>query len=239
MFRGDRIVQFIVGKRGSGKSELAKKLIERIDCKRILFYDSNGHDYKDGVVCNGLAELRTYWRRVIAGSHKIIFRSANPRADFDEVCRLVMAAGNLVFVVDEVDMYFDDAGQASEAFGDVIRRGRHEDIEFVGITQRPRRMGEIRSMADKLYIFDTHEPSDLSYFRQSFSDALVEKIKQLRQYEYVKVELPYDETALLICKEKNVTPAASTGAAEMDRQTKPGGALGLHAQDGGDHSQEP
>lgn len=213
MLRGDRSVRFIVGKRGSGKTVLARNLVTRLDCRRIVYYDSNGHDYSGGVICNGLDQLKTYWRRVIGGNYQIVYRSINPRADFDTVCRLVMAAGNTVFVVDEVDMYFDNEGNPGEAFADVIRRGRHEDIELIGITQRPRKMGEVRSMAEYLYIFETHEPSDLSYFKQSFSESLIDKIKALQKYQYVQCGLPYDETGLCICRENEPENSIRT---EMD-----------------------
>lgn len=230
--RGDSKVSFIVGKRGSGKTLLARELIKRQDCPRIVCYDSNGHDYSDGVVCNGIEQLKHYWRRVIDGPYRLIFRSESPRKDFETVCQLIMAAGNTVFVVDEVDMYFDD-GQPSEAFGDVIRRGRHNDIELIGITQRPRQMGEIRSMANVLYIFETHEPSDLQYYKQSFSERLVERIRQLRQYEYVKAALPYDEDSLLICKEGDDKQSIKAdGAAEIHQQPSPGGSMGLRQADG-------
>jgi len=221
MIKGNSKVRVVFGKRGSGKTLLAGNLVQRLDCGRVLYYDSNGHDYSDGVVCEGVPALRQYWRRVVDGDFSIVFRSITPREDFGEVCALVMACGDMVFVVDEVDMYFDD-GKPCEAFADVIRRGRHEDIELIGITQRPCAMGEIRSMAQELYLFDTHEPSDLSYYRQSFSEAIVEAIKQLKQFEYVKVILPYDESRLEICKEDNGQTRTITKPAEMDKPEEPG-----------------
>jgi hypothetical protein len=232
MIKGNCKVRFVCGKRGSGKTLLARNQTRRIDCRRILYYDSNGHDYKDGVICNGLDELKRYWRRVIDGDFRIVYRSTQPRRDFPAVCRLVMAAGSMLFVVDEVDMYFTDADPGPE-FGDIIRRGRHEDIELIGITQRPRAMGEIRSQAHELYIFETHEPSDLAYFKQSFSDVLIEKIKALREYEYVKVILPYDESALEICREAHETDRQAATTADLDQPSMSGRAVGLQRENSG------
>lgn len=199
---------------------------------RAVYYDSNGHDYTDGVVCDGVDALKCYWRRVIDGEYQIIFRSIMPRNYFDTVCRIVMAGGNLAFIVDEVDMYFKN-GDPGEAFGDVIRRGRHHDVELIGITQRPRQMGELRSMANVLYIFETHEPSDLAYFRQAFSEKLIEMIKRLKQYEYVRVPLPYDESTLEICKEAIESAANTrTNDCQIHQQPQPGEPVGLRQADG-------
>lgn len=227
MYKGNCGVNVIFGKRGGGKSFLAAGLVDRLDCSRVLYYDSNGHDYTGGVICEGLEQLKEYARRVVDGPFSIVYRSSRPRADFETVCKIVRAAGDVVFIVDEVDMYFKDS-EPGEAFGDLIRRGRHDDIELIGITQRPRQMGEIRSMANMLYVFETHEQSDLSYFRQSFSDGLVERIKQLKKYEYIKVPLPYDESQLEICKEAEKGGyTASDHRNEVDQQSQPGDTVGL------------
>ena len=218
MIKGDCKRRVIFGKTGSGKTVLAREVVKRIGCDRILYYDSNGHDYKDGVICEGLEQLKSYWRRVADGPFKIVFRSTQPRKDHAEVCQIVMSAGNVIFLVDEMDMYFDK-GEPSEEFADLIRRGRHEDIELVGISQRPRQLGEVRSMAHELYVFDTHEPSDLGYYKQSFSEALVDKIKALGEYEYVEAILPYDETKLTIKREAygKESETSVSERAEVDR----------------------
>lgn len=231
--KGTSKVIFIIGKRGSGKTNLGRQLIRRTGSRRILCYDSNGHDYQGGVICQGIETLKNYWRQVNNGPFYIVFRSNQPRADFETVCKLVMAAGDMIFLVDEVDMYFNES-EPPEPFADIIRRGRHHDIDLIGITQRPRRMGELRSMAEIIYIFDTHEPSDLQYFKTSFDDKLVEKIKRLKQYEYVLVELPYDNEKILIGKERDGQAfeiTANPGSAEVDQSGKPGEPMGLHEMD--------
>jgi len=231
--RGNCQVSFIVGKRGSGKTELAKAIVKRSELERSLCYDSNGHDYRDGVICEGMECLKAYWRRVKDGSYRLIYRSAQPRKDFDTVCLLVMAAGNMAFIVDEVDMYIKD-GEPGESFSDVIRRGRHNDVELICITQRPRQMGEIRSMANTLYIFETHEPSDLQYFKQSFgSEKLIAMIQGLKKYEYVKVQIPFEEDTLEVCKERYFGPVNThTAGGEVHQQQEPGEPLGLRQTNG-------
>ncbi len=238
MIKGNCEVIFIVGKRGGGKSNLACNMVKRIDCDRILYYDSNNHDYTDGVICEGVETFKSYIRRVIDSAFKIVFRPGPgmARKYFADVCGIALSSGNLTYVADEVDMFFKK-GEPSEELSDLIRRGRHEDITFIGITQRPKEMGEIRSMAGKMCIFETHEPSDLSYYKQSFSPVLVDKIKQLKQYEYVEVVLPFDETKLKIKKEVDGETCEITTGAEVDQPTEPGNQVRLQSPDSSeDHS---
>lgn len=194
-------------------------------------YDSNRGDYSGGVVVEGLPELKAYWRRVVDGQFQIVFRSLCPRAEFPAVCNLVMACGSMTLCVDEVDMYFEK-GEPSTEFADVIRRGRREGVEVIGITQRPRRMGELRSMCRELYVFETTEIADLRYFKESFDDTCVEKIKTLRQYEYLYLPMPYDPEKIEVRKESNVG-----GAAIHHRRTigcDPGGERPQGSPDSGD-----
>jgi len=188
----------ITGKTGSGKTNLARILTRKTP--RCLWYDSNGGDYRDGVILDGLAELRQYWRRVVDGSFKMVYRSMCPRADFSQVCELVKACGSLTFCIDEVDMYFDK-GEPSSEFADLIRRGRRESVEIIGITQRPRRMGELRSMCRELYVFETTEIGDLRFFKESFGDECVEAIRLLQQWEYLYIPMPYDPAKCEVRKE--------------------------------------
>ena len=199
---------------------LARNLSRQAD--RVLFYDSNGGDYAGGVICDGIEQLKAYWPRVVDGSFKIVFRSHKPIADFPIVCEMVKACGGMTFVVDEVDMYFDKSEPPAE-FLDIIRRGRREDVELIGITQRPRRMGELRSMVRELYIFETTEVMDLRHFREAYGDALVDKVRQLKEFEYVKVVLPYDESTLQIFKEEKIDDGYRTQICDCPAISNPAG----------------
>lgn len=203
--------------------------------KRVLFYDSNGGDYSDGVICDGLDELRRYWPRVVDGGFRIVYRSGRPVDDFPAVCELVKACGSMVFVVDECDMYFRK-GEPPAEFVDVIRRGRREDVELIGITQRPRAMGELRSMVREMYIFETSEVMDLRWMKESFDSILVDAVKALRKFEYVKVVLPYDSYALQICKECR---SGSGWRTQIRNCERPGGAARRPDSESPEDSDDP
>ena len=61
------IIRQIFGKRGSGKTVKARNLTK--DQNRVLYYDTLGRDYDDGVLCESLAELKDYWLKVYQQSY--------------------------------------------------------------------------------------------------------------------------------------------------------------------------
>lgn len=212
----------LIGKTGSGKTVKARNLCQ--SAQRILYYDSNGGDYGDGVICDGLPELKRYWPRVVDGKFSLIFRSGQPVDDFPAVCEMVKACGAMTFNVDECDMYFKK-GEPPAEFIDIIRRGRREDIELIGITQRPRAMGELRSMVREMYIFETTEVMDLRWMKEAFGPELVDAVKSLRRFEFVKVELPYDSYNLQICKETRSGSGWRTQVRQREGAGRPAGRV--------------
>jgi len=177
-------ITIVFGKRGSGKTVKARNEVRGHD--RVLFYDTLGHDYTDGVVLESLPELKDFWLRVYRGSFRIVYRPVDPQEDFAEVCGLVYAAGDMAFVVEEVDMFFRGDVTCSE-FRHIIQRGRHQEIELIGVTQRPKGFGRLlTSQVETFYMFKTSEPVDLDYFRERVGQEVADILPTLEQYHYVK-----------------------------------------------------
>jgi len=150
---------------------------------RILYYDTLGRDYRDGVVCETLAELKVFWLKVYRGNFRIVYRPADPQADVAAVCRLVRAAGDMMFVVEETDLYFKQ-GDACPEFKMLIQRGRHAGVDMICVTQRPKGFGRLlTSQTDDFHLFATREPDDLAYFRARCGDAVAERLPNLGLYE--------------------------------------------------------
>jgi hypothetical protein len=173
----------VIGKSGSGKTRHV--LARTAGCDRILFYDTLGHDYSQGVVVYDLAGLKAYWRRVYRGAFRIIYRPKNDREEFDQVAQLVYDCGNVTFVVEECDS-FCRPQQVSPAVWQILKRGRHRDIHTVMVTQRPFGIDRtITSQASQVAVFRTEEPRDLAYLEERLGKDSAEKISQLQQYQYV------------------------------------------------------
>jgi len=176
-------IAIVFGKRGSGKTVKATNLVA--DESRVLFYDTLCHDYTDGVIVDSLEELKAFWRKVYRGSFRIIYRPTDPQGDFPEICRLVYEAGDIYFVVEEVDMFFK-GDTTSPEFRQIIQRGRHARVSLVGVTQRPKGFGRLlTSQVHDFYVFRVTEPVDADYFRERLSQDAAGKLAGLGQYQYL------------------------------------------------------
>lgn len=179
----EKKVELIFGKRGSGKSYLAKKKIQQHS--RHLIYDTLG-EYTDGVVIASLPELSEFWHKVYRRPFRIIYQPLDPEQEFDLICELVWGCENMTFLVEEVDRYARPLAMTLP-FKEIIQRGRHRDITFIGVTQRPHGVDKlITSQAKVMYLFNTTEPRDIQYFQDVVGGEVIEKFAELKEYEYVK-----------------------------------------------------
>lgn len=173
----------IIGKTGSGKTCKALALVE--PCSRLVIFDTNGHDYCQGVVLYAIADLKRYWRRVYKGNFRIIYRPENELQEFQEVAELVYGCGNVTFIVEEADT-FCQPQRISPAVWRVLKRGRHRDLRVIFVTQRPVGIDRtVTSQATSIIVFRTEEPRDLDYLEDRLGKAAVVKITQLKDYEYL------------------------------------------------------
>lgn len=180
----EKKIILIFGKRGTGKSYLANKLIENE--RRLLIYDTLG-EYVDGVVFDAeyAERFREFWRHVYRGNFRLIYRPLNPAEEIDDIADLVFSLGDMTFLVEEVDCYCT-SWQISDAFAHIIQRGRHKNITLIGVTQRPYGIHRLlTSQAKEIYIFGTNEPRDREYLKLLLGAEIEAKLDQLKQYEYL------------------------------------------------------
>jgi len=181
----EKKVIVIIGKRGCGKSYLARKLIEREP--RLLIFDTMS-EYLDGVVFDAeeISQFKAFWKHVYRRPFRLIYRPLVPEKEIDEIAELVYMLGNMTFVVEEVDCYCTPY-QISDAFAHIIQRGRHKNITLLAITQRPYGIHRLlTSQAKELYIFSTNEPRDRDYLKSLLGQEIEAKLDALQQYQYIK-----------------------------------------------------
>lgn len=178
----EKKVALVLGQRGSGKSYLARNLIQ--EAKRLIIYDTLG-EYDTGINIENLGEFKEFFLKTYQGNFKICYQPVKPSADFDDVCDIVYECGDLTFLVEEIDT-FCSAQEISESFANIIQRGRHRDITLIGVSQRPFGIPRlITSQAKIIYSFIHREPRDLEYLKAYIGDE-AEKIKDLKLYEFLK-----------------------------------------------------
>jgi hypothetical protein len=181
----EKKIKLIFGKRGTGKSYLAKKLIESEE--RILIFDTMS-EYTEGVVfgTEDYPQFLEFWRKVYIHPYRIVYRPLRPDVEIENICRLVYALGNMCLLVEEVDCY---AGtfNISDSLTNIIQRGRHKNISLIGITQRPFGIHRLlTSQAKEIYVFSTNEPRDREYLRLLLGQDVDSKLDALKQFEFVQ-----------------------------------------------------
>lgn len=178
----EKKVLLILGKRGSGKSFLLKQSLKR--CRRFLVYDTIG-EYTDGVIFQSVPELVAFWKDHLTEEFRLIYQPLQPEVEFDNICQLVYTCGDMVFAAEEIDKFCKPNG-ISLAFSNIIQRGRHRDITFIGVSQRPFGINRIiSSQAKDIYTFQQSEPRDLEYLSMYIGKDLTEKVRELPQYHFL------------------------------------------------------
>ena len=179
----ERKVKLIFGKRGSGKSYLAQKLIEKTP--RLLIFDTLG-EYTQGVVCDSVQALANFWQKHHNQKFRLIYRPLKPVDEIEIVAGLVWSCGNMTFAVEEIDTFCGPLS-IGDNFAQIIQRGRHKNIELLGVTQRPFGINRLlTSQAKEIYVFNSNEPRDREYLRNLLGSDIDTKLDALKQYEYIK-----------------------------------------------------
>lgn len=179
----EKIIELVFGKRGSGKSELAKILLRQHP--RHIIFDTLG-EYTDGVVVENIEQLKALWGKVYRRPFKIIYQPLDPEGEFPIVAQLVLACGDITLLIEECDRYARPL-QMCLPLKEIVQRGRHRNIALIGVTQRPPGIDRLlTSQAKKMCIFNTSEPRDIEYFKDVIGDKVAAKIEALKQYEYVE-----------------------------------------------------
>ena len=180
----EKKIRLVIGKRGSGKSVLTKHLIR--NDRRLVVYDIMS-EYVDGVTFDVTArvEVARFWRHVYRQSFRIIYRPLSPKDEIGWLAVAVFALGNLTFVVEEIDSIctpFD----IPLPMQSIIQRGRHKNIELIGVTPAPFGIHrDLTRQAKDIFIFRTSEPRDIKYLRQLLGERIEPKLAALEQYEFV------------------------------------------------------
>lgn len=154
----------------------------------VVIYDTLC-EHTEGVICETPAELSRAWLSCIGKSAKIVYQPVDPLNEFSLICDLVYSSGDLLFVIEEIDTFLSINSKGNDFnFLNIIQRGRHRNIDVIGITQRPYSIPAIlRSQAKIIYSFRQFENRDIEWLRQVFSEQ-AERARDLKQFHYLKYE---------------------------------------------------
>ncbi|MHC4397638.1 MAG: ATP-binding protein [Planctomycetota bacterium] len=185
MIDTEKKITLIFGQRGSGKSYLAKQLIQTE--RRYLIFDTMS-EYNLGVIFNSEDHEKFcyFWRQSYRGNFRLIYRPLQPQQQIDAIADLVFHCGDLLFVIEEIETYCS-AYQISDELAAIIQRGRHKNISLIGIAHRPNNISRLlTSQAKEIYIFATREPRDIEYLKMLLGQEIETYLDSLGKYSYVK-----------------------------------------------------
>ncbi len=156
----------IIGKRGTGKTTLAKQIIKAQSWDNLFIYDYLG-EYKE------FKNEATYSRTNLYQVLKLSWNASSPDK-------------NNLLVLDEVDLY----GYGNEQLEFLYRYGRHKNLSIIAISRRFYNLPVyIRALTEVFYLFKITEERDLNYLKSLVSKAFISKIITLEKYHYIKLQL--------------------------------------------------
>ncbi len=151
----------IAGRKGSGKSTVARRILER--SPRVFVFDGvSDHRW----VPNSFDDLDEADQFLIWAEGQDYFAGRyipefNLEGDFEECCDLVWHQGDLLFGVEEVPMLCS-ASYLPPAFDRIVRLGRHRKISVLWTAQRMAEVARRLTAATDVFILFAHtEPRDL------------------------------------------------------------------------------
>jgi hypothetical protein len=180
-------ITIVVGRKGCGKSTLAKTLVA--PCRRIIILDPQS-EYNIGVRVNNFhAFTDMVLRYRFADDFKLTYFPQDKkdiRYMFPMICDVVYDVMDVTFVVEELG-YFMSATSFPASFARLVMGSRHQRVSIIGITQRATKIPrDLRSQADKIYTFQQVEPGDVKYISEFMEMKDVNRVKSLTDHRFIE-----------------------------------------------------
>lgn len=186
---GDRsnTIYVIVGKKGSGKTTLAKKL--HAQASRRITIDPMW-EYKDGVIVTTFDDLVSYVRPRRFAQYSVILRTMDD-VERDNVIEFLTTGEpntptlpNVTILIDEIDRLCSPR-EITDELHRLVNYGRHYGVDLIAVSRRPRAMHrDITANADAIAIGQTQEPRDVDYLEEFVGPQLVAKARALPEYGF-------------------------------------------------------
>ena len=154
----------ITGQRGKGKSTYIKNHIEDYD--RVVIFDLLG----EFTYYHTSHTLEEFFKELSKNKKEDFFilnyyNPKNSERDFEIICKAINRNENLMFVIDELD-YFCSANYIPHSFAEIIKRGRHQNLNVMIATRRPHEIPRlVTSQVSQFITFRHLEIRDLEYMK--------------------------------------------------------------------------
>lgn len=176
----DNVIIALFGRKGSGKSELAKKIIR--EHPRVFVFDTLAEYGKGFKVHEGKqacidAMLSVKDSRAYRLSLRVLELEDNLA-----LMELAYEFPRCMVVVEETSLYARPTYLPTE-IARLVRYGRHREIDQVYIARRPSEVHrDLTAQADVIVSFEQREPRDVKYLREIAGEE-AERVRSLPKYK--------------------------------------------------------
>lgn len=175
----------VFGKKGYGKTTFIKKyLLPKYQKKIILDTMEEYHNDKSLVTGSALETVEIVEYMLEQEKDFTIVQQSSFN-EYEQLLDVVIQIPELTLVIDEIDK-FGEPNSIHPALKELYNTARHYQINLIGASRRPNQVNRIiTSQSDLIIIFHTSEPSDLIYYKHYISKEIIERIRNLKKYEYL------------------------------------------------------
>lgn len=181
----DNSILVVLGRKGSGKSTLVREIIREkmVERRRVLIIDGMGEYGGEGIeVVHGVDDALDRIEKIDDHDRfAYAFRTMRSEDDLDLI-GVAYEVPNQLLVIEEASRYCS-ATQLPDEIGQLVRYGRHREIDMIFIARRPSELHrDVTANADVVVTFQQHEPRDVLYLRSIFGER-AERAKLLPRFK--------------------------------------------------------
>jgi chromosomal replication initiation ATPase DnaA len=178
---------FLTGMMGTGKSYFTEKMF-LTGVKRKVVYDRNWEHGDKGFIVHTVSEIRKAW--LFDGLTSIIFQPYTfTDEEFDQLSKFIRTLDNLLFMVEEVEFHAHARGYTSQAFREIVNRGRHQGIGLIVTARRPHLIHkDIRGNITYMVVFQMQEEDDVKYVSRwiGVSEEAIKTLPEYHSFLYIR-----------------------------------------------------
>lgn len=177
------MISLALGKKGSGKTALIRKLAFRaLQAKRAIYYHDPQHQ-----INSALGKVYTS-AAAWAADPRPPFLSIFRECEIEEVAQLALRVRDVTVVLDEMDRAFSQKKWLSPSTQRIVHEGRHYRVSLLGTFRRTANVSEdVLSQTDYAFLFRTSStsPYDLQTIDRRFGSSIAEQVQSLGMGEFV------------------------------------------------------
>lgn len=181
----DNTILAIFGRKGSGKTELTRKIIR--EYPRVFAFDSLAEYDKGFRVCEGRQACMDAMLDVKDQSRYRLALRCIELEDNLALMDLAYEFPRSLIVVEETSLYARPTFLPNE-IAKLVRYGRHREINQIYIARRPSEVHrDLTAQADLIITFEQREPRDVKYLRDVASGDGAERVEDVQSLPKYKL----------------------------------------------------